>query len=148
MKIILFQDIPKIGTAGEIKEVADGFARNYLLPRVLAHPLTPANLKKWESEKKSRKVALEQSLDKAKSLAVEIENITLDLHANAGREEHLFGSITAQGIADALLEKGFSVDKKNIILDAPIKMLGEYQVTLKLHSQVTPTLKIKVLPKS
>ncbi|OGR52259.1 MAG: 50S ribosomal protein L9 [Elusimicrobia bacterium RIFCSPLOWO2_02_FULL_39_32] len=148
MKVILFQDIVKIGTAGEVKEVANGFARNYLLPRQIAHLATPANLKRWESEKKNRKIELEQSLEKAKSLASEIQNITLDLYANAGREEHLFGSITAQGIAEALLEKGFSVDKKNIILDAPIKMLGEYQVTLKLHSQVTPSLKVKVLPKS
>ena len=116
MKIILCEDVSKVGLAGETKDVSGGFARNFLFPKNLAMPATPSNIKKWESERKTREIRLGQNLEAAKNLANQLENVSIDLRARSGREGHLFGSITSQMIADALLEKGFSIDKKTVIL--------------------------------
>lgn len=145
MKVILYDDIEKLGSAGEVKEVSDGYARNFLFPKKLAFEATSSNLKRWESERKVREIKLSQKLETAKNLANQIQNTEITLTANAGREGHLFGSVTNQMIADALLAKGFSVDKKNILIDSPIKSLGEFQVSLRLHAQVTASLKVTVL---
>ena len=145
MKVILCEDVLKLGSAGEVKEVSDGYARNFLLPKKQAMAATPSNLKKWESEKKVREIKLNQSLETAKNLSGQIQSTEISLTANAGREGHLFGSITNQMVADALLAKGFSIDKKNILIDSPIKSLGEYQVSIRLHPQVTAQLKVIVI---
>lgn len=144
MKILLCDDVAKCGQAGEIKEVSAGFARNFLIPKKLAVLATDANLRKWESEKKVRQVKLEKNLEAAKKAAADLEAVQLEIKANAGKEGHLFGSITNQGIAEALLAKGFSVNKKNISLDAPIKSVGEYTVSVKLNPQVTANVKVAV----
>lgn len=144
MKVILCDDVPKVGAAGDTQEVSDGFARNFLLPRGLAYPATAANLKKWQAEKKVRQVKLEKNLESARKLAGELEQISLTIPARAGREGQLFGSITAAMVAQALLEKGFSVDKKMIALDTPMKTLGDFQVSIRLHSQVQVNLKVQV----
>jgi large subunit ribosomal protein L9 len=146
MKILLLEDVLKIGGAGEVKNVADGYARNYLLPKKLALPATEGNLKKWESEKRVREVKAQATLDTTKKLAADLENIAIEIPARAGKEGHLFGSITNQMVAAALLKKGFSVDKKNISLETHIKTLGEHQAQVRLHSQVTANLKIQVVP--
>lgn len=145
MKVILCEDISACGSAGEIKEVSDGFARNFLFPRKLALEATPPNLKRWESEAKARKVQLNHNLEIAQSVASQIEKVVLDLAVRTGKEGHLFGSVTGQMIADALLEKGISVEKKSIVLESPIKSLGEYQIPLRLRSQVTATLRVNVI---
>ena len=145
MKIILRDDVVKVGAAGETRNVSDGFARNYLFPKKLAMPATPSNLRKWESEKKLHQTRLAQTLESAQQLAQSLEGLTLDLTARSGREGHLFGSVTSQMISEALLAKGFTIEKKNIVLETSIKSLGEYQVPIRLHSQVTATLKIKII---
>lgn len=144
MKIILCEDQPKLGIAGDIKEVSEGYARNYLLPKRLALAATPPNIKKWESEEKNRQVRSAHDLETAKSLAAQVENLNLEIEAKAGKEKHLFGSITSAIISESLLKKGISVDRKHIILDAPIKTLGEFQVQIRLHTQVNATLKVRV----
>lgn len=144
MKIILCEDVPKVGLAGETKEVSDGHARNFLLPQGLAYAATAANLKKWQSEKGVREVKLQKNLESAKNLAAQLEQISVHIAAHAGREGHLFGSVTPVMVAQALLEKGFSVDKKMIVLETPIKTLGEFAVQIRLHSQVQVQLKVHV----
>ena len=146
MKVILCENIEKVGNTGEVKVVSDGHARNFLFPRNLALPATPQNLRKWESEKRVREIRLTQDLESARRLAQTLGEMTLDLSAKSGREGHLFGSITSSMIREALLEKGFSIDKKNIILESPIKLLGEYQVSIRLHAKVTASLKVNVVP--
>ena len=146
MKVILCEDVPKIGVAGEVKTVSDGYARNFLMPRKLALIATAGNIRKWESEKKVREIRLSQDLEAAKKSVAQLEQISLDITAKAGREGHLFGSITNAMIADALLAKGFPVDKKNIVLDMHIKTLGEHKINIRLHAQLSAVLKINVSP--
>ena len=144
MKIILRDDVVKVGAAGETKNVSDGFARNFLFPKKLAMPATPANLRRWESEKKLHQTRLAQTLESAQQLAQSLEGLGLELKVRSGREGHLFGSVTSQMISEALLEKGFTIEKKNIVLETSIKSLGDFQVPIRLHSQVTATLKLKI----
>ena len=144
MEIILCEDVAKVGTAGETKKVSEGFARNFLLPQGLAYPATAANIKKWQSEKRVREVKLQKNLESAKNLASQIEQISLTIPTRAGREGQLFGSITSGMIAEAILAKGFSVDKKTIELPAPIKSLGNHEVPIRLHSQIEARLKVEV----
>lgn len=144
MKVILCDDVSALGVAGETKEVSNGYARNFLIPKQLALPATPSNLKKLESEIKNRKIKSTKDLGTAQNLASQIEKVNLNLAARAGREGHLFGSITNQMIADALKENGISVNKKSIIIESPIKSIGEYQLSVRLHPQVTVALKMKV----
>lgn len=149
MKVILYDAVAKLGTAGEIKEVADGFARNFLFPRKLAYPATNAYLKRWESESKNRQIKLGKDIESAQSVAKQIETFSpLTLSVKAGKEGHLFGSVTSQMIADSLSEKGVSIDKKSIVIESPIKLLGEYQVTIRLHAQVSVALKLNVVSQS
>lgn len=144
MKVILCEAVTHIGDAGEVKEVTNGYARNFLFPRNLALPASPSNLKRWESEKRVRQIRLTRDLEAAQNLSSQIEKVAVDIVANAGKEGHLFGSVTSQMIADALVEKGFSVDRKNIIIESPIKLIGEYQVHIRLHSQINAMLKVIV----
>lgn len=145
MKVILSEDIIKVGSAGETKNVSDGYARNFLFPKKLALPATPSNLKKWESGRKVREVRLQQDLESARNTADQIRNASIRLTARVGREGHLFGSITSQMIAEALLQKGISIDKKDILLETSIKSLGDYEVPVRLYSQVNVVLKLSVV---
>lgn len=145
MQVIFCEDIHKVGVAGETKNVSDGFARNFLLPRGLAYPATPANVKKWESEKHLREIKILKHLESAKTLASQLEQVSLSIPARAGREGQLFGSITTAILAQALLEKGFSVDRKTITMPTPIKTLGSHKVSIRLHSQIEACLKVEVI---
>lgn len=148
MQIILSEDVPKLGRAGEIKKVSDGYARNFLFPRKLALPSSPSNLKRLEVELKKREIRRAVDLESAKWAQEQLEKISLVFHVRAGREGHLFGSVSSQRIAQALQEKGFTVDKKNILLSTPIKALGEYEVSIKLHSEIITSVKIHILAAS
>lgn len=148
MKVILYNDVEKLGFAGDVRDVSGGFARNFLIPRKLAMPATDSNLRRWESEKQGRTIRLTKDLEQAKEIGRKIESISLTLPARSGREGHLFGSVTSQMVADALAGQGFSIEKKNIILESPIKQLGEYTVQVHLHAQVTAPLKVSVVSSS
>jgi len=145
MDVILREDIEKLGTRGQMVKVKDGFARNFLLPRRLAVLATEANKKIIEQERQSwlRKEAKIQG--DAEGLAKLMEGLTLEFARKAGEEDHLFGSVTAIDIEDAIAKKGFTIDRKKIHLDEAIKTLGEHKVSVKLHKEVSVLITINVV---
>jgi large subunit ribosomal protein L9 len=144
MEVILQQDVDKVGRLGEVVRVKPGFARNFLLPRGLAVVADRKNLAVLEHQK--RVVAAKRSKAKkaAEDIASRLTPVALIIRARAGEEDKLFGSVTNQDIARALGEAGFEVDRKKIVLDAPIKALGEYAVPVHLGPDVRVTIKVTV----
>ena len=147
MEVILKQDVDKIGKAGTIVKIKDGFARNFLIPNGLAVPLTPANLKKLEQEKQKKILQLEKAKEGSKELKARLEGLSLTLPVLAQEEDKLYGSITAIDIAHALKEEGFDIDKSSIILDEPIKSLGIYEIPVNLHPEVSAKIKVWIVKK-
>uniref|UniRef100_A0A7C4AJC7 Large ribosomal subunit protein bL9 n=1 Tax=Thermodesulfovibrio aggregans TaxID=86166 RepID=A0A7C4AJC7_9BACT len=145
MKIILKEDIHGLGKAGQVINVKDGYARNYLLPRGLALIADEKNLRVLEYQKKKFEEEAKKKLQDAESVRQRLTAFELTIKAKAGEDQKLFGSITAKDIAEALQKQGFSVDKKQINISEPIKRLGEHEVELKLHSNVSARLKINVV---
>lgn len=145
MKVILKEDIKSLGAVGSVVSVAEGYGRNYLIPRNLAVEASHKNLKKFEHEKK---IILEQAKRVRKSAeetAARLSNITLSISAQAGEGDKLFGSVTSMDIADALQKQGVDIDKRKIIMPhEPIKRLGQYTVQIKLHSEFTANINIEV----
>lgn len=147
MEVILKQDVDKIGSAGSVVKVKDGFARNFLLPNKLAVILTPANLKRLEEEKQNKAEQQEKIKKDAEALASKLASLSLTIPVLTGEDEKLYGSITTQEIADSLREEGISLDKNQILLDESVKSLGIYEVLVKLHTEVTAKVKIWVVKK-
>lgn len=145
MEVILRQDIEKLGSRGQIVTVADGYARNYLLPRKLAVPATEANKKIVEHERLAaiRREAREKA--EAEELARMLAGVTVALREKAGEHDQLFGSVTALHIAQALAQQNFQIDRRKIQLEHPIKQLGEYKVPVRLHREVTVEITVQVL---
>lgn len=145
MIVILLKDVKGTGKAGEIVKVSDGYARNMLLPRGMAKEATEGNVRSLEKQKAiaAKKAAKEKA--EAEKLAEELEGITVEIIAKGGEGGRLFGSVTSMDISDALKEQtGKFIDKKKIVLDAPIKNTGEATVPVKLYPEVTGNLKINV----
>lgn len=145
MKVILTNDIKGTGKKGDIVNVAEGYARNYLFPKKLAIEATGANLKEIDRQKAilDRKKADER--EKARQLAERLQNLTVTIPVKTGEGGRLFGSITSKDISEALEKKhGITVDKKKIELKSPLKTLGVHPIVLKLHPEVTVTLSIKI----
>jgi large subunit ribosomal protein L9 len=144
MEVILKEDVLKLGHRGDVVKVADGYGRNYLLPEKLAIEATPANRAVIEQMKASalRKSAKEK-VD-AEGLAAQLNAIELVFERKVGEHEHLFGSVTSSDIAQELEAKGFTIDRRKIALDDPLKSLGEYHVPVKLHRDVTSHIKVVV----
>jgi len=147
MKVILKQDVDSIGTVGDIVTVKDGYARNYLIPKGMALEATAGNLKRIEQEKKNLELQKNREKKAAEHTATDLNNVSVTISVSGGEEDKLFGSVTSQDIADALKEKGFEIDKRKIILDEPIKVLGIYSVPIKLHSEVEAKVKVWVVKK-
>ncbi len=145
MEVILRQDVEKLGTRGQVVKVADGYARNYLLPKRLAVPATPANKKIVEQERQAhlRREAREKA--DAEELAKLLAGVVVTIARKAGEQDQLFGSVTPQDISDALAQQNFSIDRRKIHLEDPIKQLGEYQVPIRLHREVTVTIGVNVV---
>ncbi len=146
-KLILRQDINKLGGAGEVVSVRAGYARNYLLPQGLAYAATAANMRQLEEERKRAEVRARRDYLEAKRRASQLESVSLTFHANAGEESKLFGSITSADIAARLNEQSldFKVDRRWIDLEEPIKALGVYNVPVRLHTDVKPEVKVWVI---
>jgi large subunit ribosomal protein L9 len=144
MEVILKEDVPKLGHRGDVVKVAEGFGRNYLLPRKLAIEATQGNKAVIEQMKQSavRKGAVEKA--DAEGLAKQLDAVHLEFHRKAGEKDHLFGSVTSSDIADALTSKGFNIDRRKIQLDEPLKSIGEFEVAIKLHRDVTSKVKVTV----
>jgi large subunit ribosomal protein L9 len=147
MEVILIKDVDKIGRAGAVVKVKDGFARNLLLPKKLAIEVTPGNLKKLEQEKQKILQESEKKKQEALVLKERLDNLSLTISATAQDEKSLYGSVTVLDISSALKEEGIEIDKSLIILDEPIKSLGIYEVPVKLHSEVPAKVKVWIVKK-
>lgn len=146
MKVILTQDMDSLGLAGEIVEVARGYARNYLIPKKIALEATEDNIKRTETQRKSIEIKRIKLKEEATKVKERLADVVVTIAQKAGEENKLYGSVTSMDIADALEKQGISIDRKKIILDKPIKSLGEFAVPLKLHHQVTASIKVAVVP--
>jgi large subunit ribosomal protein L9 len=144
MKVIFLQDVKGKGKKGEIKDVASGYAYNYLIPNKLAIIATTTNIKEAEAFQESSDKRKEQEHEQAKELAVKLADTTITIKTKAGEGGKLFGAITSKQIGDALAEEKIKIDRRKIILDEPIKSIGTTVVQIKIHPEVTATLKIKV----
>ena len=144
MKIILLDDVPKLGRRGEVRDVADGYARNYLIPQRLALVASPSNLKNIEQIKKRHEAHAEKEKIDAQALAQAIDPLTVSLTRQASEDGRLYGSVNAHDLVAILAQHGVSVEKRRIDLDTPIKTLGDYTVPVRLHPEVTAQLKISV----
>ena len=145
MEVILRETVTKLGRAGEIVKVKDGYARNYLIPRGLAYQATAANKRRIEAERSSRvhRMAVEHA--DAEALAEALNALELHFTAKAGEGDKLFGSITSADIAAQIAEKGYTVDKRDIELEEPLKMIGIYKVPVRLHAEVKAELRVWVV---
>ncbi|HMK55094.1 MAG TPA: 50S ribosomal protein L9 [Dissulfurispiraceae bacterium] len=146
MKVILKSDVKDLGRMGEVVNVKDGFARNFLVPQGLAAEANTKNLKAFEHEKRKIQELAKKVMAGASDMAERIAAAKVTIHAKAGEEDKLFGSVTSMDIADALKASGIEVDKKKIVLEEPIKRLGDYAVTIKLHAEVSAQLNVQVVP--
>lgn len=145
MKLLLRQDYKPLGEAGEIVNVKPGYARNFLIPNGLAMLASDKNLKRYENEKKQMFWRQEKDKRQSEELAKTLENVSCTITVQVGEEDKMFGSVTSQNIAEALEAQGYSVDKRKIILEEPIKSLGIYSVPIKLHTDVEAKVKVWVV---
>ena len=144
MKVILMTDVPALGHRGETRDVANGYARNFLLPRKLAVPATPANLKNVEHLKRQRAKEDHRALEVAKAAAERIEALTLSVTARASEDGRLYGSVSQQDVVEFLERHKLPLEKRRVLLEEPIKALGEYKVPVRLHGDVTAALTVSV----
>lgn len=144
MKVILRSNVDKLGRAGDVKDVSDGFGRNYLLPNKLAQSATPAALKAWEQAKAKRDKAAQAQLGKTKDLAGKVNGVSLSFSRPAGAEGKLFGSVGKSDIVKSLKSCGYTVEKDSVILEAAIKQVGDHEVELRLHPEVSAKVKVTV----
>ena len=144
MEVILREDVSNLGTRGQVVKVAPGYARNFLIPKKLAVTATDSNKKIVEQERQGhlRKEAKLQV--EAQDLAKLMTGVTVTINQKAGENDQLFGSVTSKDVADALAAKGFTIDRRKIQLDEPIKSLGEFKVPVKLHKDVTTEVTVVV----
>lgn len=144
MEVILKEDVPKLGHRGDVVKVAEGYGRNYLLPRKLAIEATAGNKSVIEQMRQSavRKSAVEKA--DADALSKQLEAVTLTFQRKVGEKDHLFGSVTSADVADGLEKKGFNIDRRKLQMSEPFKSLGEFDVPIKLHRDVTSHIKVVV----
>jgi large subunit ribosomal protein L9 len=144
MQIILQEDVEKLGTRGQVVEVAEGYARNFLLPRKLAMPASAGNLKRLEKIRTTLAKLTATERDAAQKVADALNSVVISLTRKAGENDHMFGSVTSADLAEELAKLGHTIDKRKIQLAEPIRTLGEYQVPVKLYTDVTAEFKVVV----
>ena len=145
MKVILTEEIRGLGTRGDVVTVKDGYARNYLLPKNLAREASAGNLKQIEHERRKWALLAQQEKDVAQKAADKVKGVKITIEKRVGEHGHLFGSVTANEIADGLMAKGIEVDKRRIELEQPIKNLGVHDVDVRLHRDVTAKIQVEVV---
>jgi large subunit ribosomal protein L9 len=145
VKVLLQSDVDNLGVGGEVVRVRAGYARNFLLPRGLALPATAGNLSRVEELKKAALSRKKQEHDTADELAKKLGALSVSVARAVGEEGKMYGSVTAKDIAEASARAGVNVDRRRITLSEPIKQLGTFQVSVKLHHDVTATLKVEVV---
>jgi large subunit ribosomal protein L9 len=146
MKVIHTQDMDSMGLAGEIVEVARGYARNYLIPKKVALEATQDNIKRTEAQRKTVEVKRIKLKEDALKIKERLADVVITISQKAGEEEKLYGSVTGMDIAEQLEKQGITIDRRKILLDKPIKSLGEFSVSVKLHSHVSAPIKVIVVP--
>ena len=144
MKVILSDDVKNLGKMGEVVNVSDGYARNFLLPKKFAVEANTKNLKEFEHNKKVIAERASKIKESVKSAAEKLSAVSLTIKAKTGEDDKLFGSVTNMNIAEALTAEGYDIDKKKIIME-PIKRLGEYSVTIKLPAEISAEVKVNVV---
>jgi large subunit ribosomal protein L9 len=146
MEVILREHVDNLGRRGEIVKVADGYARNYLLPRKLALLATPGNRKQVDRERVKHDALELEERGAAERVAARIAGTEIVIGRRVGETEALYGSVTSADIADALAAKGLEIDRRKLQLDEPIKRIGDFEVPVKLHREVSTTVKVRVVP--
>ena len=145
MKVILLEDVKSLGKKGEVVNVSDGYARNFVLPKKLGVEATQKNLNELKGQQKRDSILAQQKLDEAKAYGEKIEKETVQLTMKAGEGGRVFGSVSSKEIVTAAKEQfGFDIDKKKLQMPEPIKSFGTYEIPVKLHPEVTATLKVSV----
>lgn len=147
MEVILHEDVPNLGEAGEIVKVKVGYARNFLIPRKLAVIADAKNVRMLEHEKKVVNAKLARLKDKSKEIAKKMAELSITIARDAGEEEKLFGSVTAMDVSNALRTEGYVIDKRHIKLKEPIKKIGVYELAVRLHPEVEGVVKVWVVKK-
>ncbi|HXX19277.1 MAG TPA: 50S ribosomal protein L9 [Candidatus Acidoferrum sp.] len=144
MQIILQEDVEKLGNRGQVVEVTEGYARNFLLPRRLALEASPGNMKRLEKMRAAfaKKEAVEKG--DAQKLAELLASVSLEVARKSGESDQLFGSVTAADVSDALAAQGYTIDKRKIQLAEPIKLIGNFEIPIKLHREVVANVKLAV----
>jgi large subunit ribosomal protein L9 len=145
MKVVFLKDVKGQGKKGEIKEVSEGYANNFLIAQGLAAPATTGAVKQLDNQKKAEQRKKDQEKADAQTLAVKLNELTVQIKAKSGEGGRLFGAITSKQIAEALEKQKIVVDKRKVLLDDPIRTLGVTKVPVKLHSEVTATLSVQVI---
>jgi large subunit ribosomal protein L9 len=145
MKVILLEDVSKVGRRGEVRDVSDGYARNFLLPKKLALGATEGNLKNLEHIKQQANAKAERARADAEALRARIEAVTYEERRQASEEGKLFGSVTSQDLVDFLDKQGIKIERRRVQLDEPIKALGETTVPVRLHAEVVAQLRVSVV---
>jgi large subunit ribosomal protein L9 len=145
MEVILREDVDKLGTRGQLVKVTSGYARNYLLPKKLAVPATESNKKIVEQERQGHLRREAKEVSDAGDLAKMMADVSVTISQKAGENDQLFGSVTAKDIVEALEKQGYTIDRRKIALDEPIRTLGEYKVTLRLHREVPAEITVRVV---
>ena len=145
MKVILRKDFESLGQIGELVEVKEGYARNFLIPRKIAYTALAGNLKALEEEKQNLARKSEHELQTAETLAADLEKVSVTIPVQVGEEDKIFGSVTNQMISEALKEKDFEIDKRKIEIEEPIKTLGIYSVNIKLYVNINAKIKVWVV---
>jgi large subunit ribosomal protein L9 len=144
MEVILKEDVPKLGSRGDVVKVAEGYGRNYLLPKKLAIEATAGNKNVIEQMKAAAVRRAQKDKSEADALAQQLAGVTLRFTRRSGEHDQLFGSVTSSDIATELEKKGFNIDRRKIVLDEPLKTIGEFPVQIRLFKEVAGTIKVQV----
>jgi large subunit ribosomal protein L9 len=145
MEVILREHVDNVGRRGEIVKVADGYARNFLLPRKLALPATAGNKQRIERERAKFEAREMEERKVAEAVAARMESLELEIARRVGETDALYGSVTTSDVADALAAQGFEIDRRKVHLQEPLKRLGQFDVPVRLHRDVTASIKVKVV---
>ncbi len=145
MKVILTADVPHVGKAGQTTDVANGYGRNYLIPRGLAILATPGNERSLAQQQKARLARDAKTRADAQALAAQLHSLSLSVARKTGGGDRLYGSVTSMDVADLLKRKGFALDRRKIILENPLKSLGTHKVSIRLHPEVTAEIDVAVV---
>ncbi|MBL7067635.1 MAG: 50S ribosomal protein L9 [Candidatus Marinimicrobia bacterium] len=145
MHIILLQDHEGLGSAGDQQDVKDGYARNYLIPKGIALKADKNSLKRFQEMARLKEMRKDRALKKSRELAEKLRSLSLTVPVQVGEEDRVFGAVTSLEIAQQLKEKGYEIDKRQIMLEEPIKSLGVFEILIKLHSEITTSVKLWVI---